>query len=42
MQNPLLEKPSAVHGAYPFDLIKPEHFLPALEATIESAKKGLD
>jgi peptidyl-dipeptidase Dcp len=42
MQNPLLETPSAVHGAYPFDIIKPEHFLPALEAAIESAKKGLD
>jgi peptidyl-dipeptidase Dcp len=42
MQNPLLEKPSAPHGAYPFDRIKPEHFLPALEAAMESARKGLD
>lgn len=42
MQNPLLETPRAVHGAYPFDLIKTEHFLPALEAAIETAKKGLE
>ncbi|MBA2404299.1 MAG: M3 family metallopeptidase [Bdellovibrionales bacterium] len=42
MQNPLLEKPQAVHGAYPFDQIKPEHFLPALEAAMETARKGLD
>lgn len=42
MQNPLLEKPSAPHGAYPFDKILPEHFLPALEAAMETARKGLD
>ncbi len=42
MQNPLLEKPRGPHGAYPFDQIKPEHFLPALEASIESARKGLE
>ena len=42
MQNPLLEKPKAPHGAYPFDTVKPEHFLPALEAAIETARKGLD
>lgn len=42
MQNPLLEKPSAPHGAYPFDRVKPEHFLPALEAAMETARKGLE
>ena len=42
MQNPLLEKPRAPHGAYPFDQIKPEHFLPALEAAMETARKGLE
>jgi peptidyl-dipeptidase Dcp len=42
MQNPLLENPVAVYGAYPFDRIKAEHFLPALEAAIEMAKVKLD
>lgn len=42
MKNPLLEKPQGKHGAYPFDQIKPEHFLPALEAAIEDARKGLE
>ena len=42
MQNPLLETPRAPHGAYPFDIVKPEHFLPALEAAIEKARKGLE
>jgi peptidyl-dipeptidase Dcp len=42
MTNPLLEKPSALHGAYPFDLIKPEHFLPALKIAVESAQKKLE
>ena len=42
MQNPLLETPRAPHGAYPFDILKPEHFLPALEAAIEVARKGLE
>jgi peptidyl-dipeptidase Dcp len=41
MQNPLLTKPSALHGAYPFDEIRPEHFLPALRAAIEQAKSKL-
>jgi peptidyl-dipeptidase Dcp len=39
MQNPLLETPKARHGAYPFDQIKPEHFLPALKAAVESARQ---
>lgn len=42
MQNPLLETPRAPHGAYPFDILKPEHFLPALEAAIEKTRKGLE
>ncbi len=42
MQNPLLETPHAIHGAYPFDQVKPEHFLPALEAAMETAKKNLN
>lgn len=42
MKNPLLEKPHAAHGAYPFDQILPEHFLPALEAAMETARKGLE
>jgi peptidyl-dipeptidase Dcp len=42
MNNPLLEKPLAQHGAYPFDKIKTEHFLPALQAAIETAKQNLE
>lgn len=42
MNNPLLEKPSAPHGAYPFDKVKPEHFLPALKGAIEKAKTSLE
>jgi peptidyl-dipeptidase Dcp len=42
MQNPLLEKPTASHGAYPFDKIKAEHFLPALKAAVETAKTKLE
>lgn len=42
MSNPLLQKPTALHGAYPFDQIKAEHFLPALKASVESAKAELE
>ncbi len=42
MQNPLLEKPTAPHGAYPFDKILPEHFIPALNAAIERSKRKLE
>ena len=42
MQNSLLEKPTATHGAYPFDQIRPEHFIPALNAAIETAKRKLE
>lgn len=42
MHNPLLEKTSAAHGAYPFDTVKPEHFIPALETAMASARLGLE
>ncbi len=42
MQNPLLETPTAHHGAYAFDKILPEHFIPALTAAIETAKRKLE
>jgi peptidyl-dipeptidase Dcp len=42
MQNPLLETPTAVHGAYPFDKIRSEHFIPALHSAIETAKRKLE
>ncbi len=42
MQNPLLENPTANHGAYAFDKILPEHFIPALTAAIETAKRKLE
>lgn len=42
MHNPLLDKPTALHGAYPFDQIRPEHFLPALTSAIESARRKLE
>lgn len=37
--NPLLEKSTLEREAIPFDKIKPEHFMPALEAAIDEAKK---
>jgi peptidyl-dipeptidase Dcp len=42
MQNPLLIKSQGPHGAYPFDVVSPQHFLPALEIAIESARRGLE
>ena len=42
MPNPLLKKPTAGHGAYPFDQIKAEHFIPAITAAIETAKAKLE
>ncbi len=42
MQNPLLEKPVAKYGAYPFDRVKPEHFLPALEEAMAKARTELE
>ena len=42
MQNPLLQKITNKHGAYPFDKIQAEHFIPAIEAAVESAKTELE
>ena len=42
MQNPLLIKPTAPHGAYPFDKISSADFLPALDTAIETAKRKLE
>lgn len=42
MTNPLLSRPQASHGAYPFDVVKPEHFLPALKETISTAKTKME
>jgi peptidyl-dipeptidase Dcp len=42
MKNILLEKPAARHGAYPFDQVKVEDYLPALKAAIETAKGKLE
>lgn len=42
MTNPLLSRPKASHGAYPFDVVKPEHFLPALKETISTAKTKME
>src|SRR5690606_30542007 len=40
--NLLLQKPSAVHGAYPLDQVKAEHFLPAISEAIADAKTKLE
>jgi peptidyl-dipeptidase Dcp len=42
MLNPLLVKPSASHGAYPFDVVKPEHFLPAINKAVDEAREKLE
>lgn len=42
MTNPLLEKSRHPHGAVPFDTIKAEHFIPALKATMETARNKLE
>lgn len=42
MSNPLLQKPTAPHGAYPFNAIRPEHFLPALKSAVEAAQRELE
>ncbi len=41
MNNPLLEKFNTPHGAIPFNIIKEEHYLPALKEAITIAKKKL-
>ena len=42
MENPLLEKSSEQYGAIPFQLIKLEHFLPALKHSINVSKTKID
>ena len=39
--NPLLTPSSLKNAAVPFDLIKPEHFAPALDAALEVGRKRL-
>lgn len=41
-QNPLLQKSKYKHQATPFDLIKKEHFLPAIQAAITEAKAKIE
>ena len=40
--NPFLNRSKHKHGAIPFDEIKQEHFLPALDYAIETAKNKLE
>jgi peptidyl-dipeptidase Dcp len=39
--NPLLKKSDQPHGAFPFNQLKIEHFLPALDAAIARAKENI-
>ncbi len=40
--NPLLEKSALRHGAFPFELLKTEHFEPALDVALTDARANLD
>jgi peptidyl-dipeptidase Dcp len=40
--NPLLDYSTLLHGAFPFNLLKKEHYQPALDAAIADAKTRLD
>lgn len=42
IENPLLKPPKLPHDAVAFDLLKPDHFLPALDHAITLAKTRLD
>lgn len=42
IENPLLGKFDNKFGAAPFDKIKPEHFIPAIEAGIQEGKKEVE
>lgn len=42
MTNPLLKTPTARFGAYPFNEVKAEHFLPALKESVNSARAKLE
>ena len=40
--NPFINRPQHKHGAVPFDAIKLEHFIPALDYAIAEAEKNLE
>ena len=40
--NPFINKPQLKHRAIPFDDIKLEHFIPALDYAISKAEKNLE
>lgn len=42
MNNPLLQTPNAPHGAYPLDVVKAEHFIPALNEALTTARQKLE
>lgn len=42
MNNPLLKPFDTLHGAYPFDIIEKEHFLPAFEKSIQIKREEID
>ena len=42
MSNPLLEKFDQPFGTIPFNEVKTDHFVPALDAAIEEAKSEID
>ena len=42
MSNPFLESAALLHGAYPFDRIATEHYLPAIEVQLKSAQAEID
>jgi peptidyl-dipeptidase Dcp len=41
-QNPLLQKSNLRHGAFPFNLLKTEHFEPALVASLAEARSAIE
>lgn len=42
MNNPLLQAYSTAEGTTPFDIITPEHFIPALEEQIAATLEAID
>lgn len=42
MNNPLLEKSTLRDEAFPFNLVKAEHYIPALKVAIDEAKKNIE
>ncbi len=42
LNNPLTDPPALPHGAPAFDVIRPEHFLPALRYALSEAKKNIE